>query len=76
MKGKINYFYDREADILYISKDKPHKNDISDEVDDGVIARFDSKSNEVKGLTILSFAARSKDKSQSIKLPFEINFSL
>lgn len=72
----INYFYDQEADILYLSKSKPGKKDISDEVDDGVIARFDNNTNEVKGLTILDFATRTRKTSRTIKLPFQIAFGL
>lgn len=75
-KNNLNYFYDQKADILYISKGKPSKRDVSDEVDDGVIARFDAKSQEVRGLTILDFAKRGKKTSKTIKLPFDIAFGV
>lgn len=73
-KNQLNYLYDQEADILYISKGKPSAKDISDEIEDGVVARFDPKTKEVRGLTIISFAARTKKKTTTVKLPFEISF--
>lgn len=72
----INYLYDKGADIFYITKGKPRNNDISNEVDDGVIARFDPKTKEVKGLTILSFSKRTKKNSQTLNLPFKIAFAV
>ncbi len=75
IKNKLNYFYDRDADVLYISKGKPSKSDISDEVEDGVVARFDAKTKEVRGFTILNFAARTQKKSKAVELPFELIFN-
>ena len=72
----LNYYYDQEADVLYMSKGEPSKSDDSDEISSGVIARYDSKTKEIKGLTILNFAKKSKEKSRTVKLPFEIGFSL
>lgn len=74
VKKQLNYFYDQEADILYISQGKPSKTDISDEIGDSVIARYDRKTKEIKGLTILHFAQRAKKKSTTVKLPLEITF--
>ena len=73
-KSQLNYFYDQEADVLYISKGKPQKTDDSDEVDDDVIARYNAITKEIKGLTILNFAKKSKKTARTIRLPFEIGF--
>lgn len=73
-KNQLNYFYDQEADILYISKGEPSKTDISDELEDEIVARYDAKTKQIKGLTILNFALRSKKSTRTVKLPFEINF--
>lgn len=73
-KKQLNYFYDQEADIAYISKGKPSKDDVSDEIGDGVVARYDAKTNEIKGLTILHFAARANKNSNTVRLPIEIAF--
>lgn len=74
-KNQLNYFYDQEADVLYLSKGKPSRKDISDELGDGIVARYDIDTKEIKGLTILNFAARTKKTSKTIKLPFEIAFT-
>jgi len=74
-KNQLNYLYDKEADVLYISKGKPSKTDISDELEDEIVARYDAKTRKVKGLTILNFALRTKKTSRAVKLPFEISFS-
>lgn len=74
-KSDLNYLYDQEADVLYISKGKPSKYDISDEIGDDVVARFDPKTREIRGLTIINFAARARSKARNIKLPFDIKFT-
>ena len=74
-KKQLNYLYDQEADVLYISRGKPSKTDDSDEIGDGVVARFDAKTKEIKGLTIINFAVRAKNKSTTVKLPLEITFA-
>lgn len=73
-KNQLNYLYDEEADVLYISKGKPSKTDVSDELEDEIVARYDAKTKKVKGLTILNFALRTKKTSRTVKLPFEIFF--
>lgn len=73
-KNQLNYYYDQEADVLYISKGKPSKKDISNEIGDGVVARYDEKKKEINGLTILNFAQRTKRSSKAIALPLEIAF--
>lgn len=74
-KNQFNYLYDRDADVLYISKGKPSKNDFSDEIEDGVVARFDPNTKEIRGFTVLNFAARSQKKSEVLNLPFELTFN-
>lgn len=76
MKAKISYFYDKEADVFYISKGQPRKSDVSDEVDSGVVARFDKKTKAVRGLTILNFSKRTKESSEVLNLPFDVSFAV
>ena len=40
MKAKLIFQYDRDADILYISKRHPYPEQESEEVSDGVVARL------------------------------------
>lgn len=73
MKNKdfLKYFIDTEADILYFSKGKSSKKDISKEISNGIIGRFDSKTKKLRGFTILNFSKRPKT-----ELPISVDFSL
>lgn len=55
--NKLVVDYDKEADVLYISFDKPQKADDSIQGADGIIRR--KKAGKVVGLTILN-ASRFK----------------
>lgn len=57
-KEKIDWDYDEEADVLYLSINKPRKA-IGIDAGDGLIVRFDEQKNEIVGLTIIGFKERS-----------------
>jgi len=57
---KIDFDYDEEADVLYISFGKPREAKDSVEVEDGIIYRI--VDNEVVGITITNFKARALKK--------------
>ena len=71
-KNLFSVFYDKEADILYISHGKPSSRDESIEMEDEVVVRKDPKTGEVRGLTILHFLRRSLGRSSYITLPFQV----
>ena len=73
MKNKkiLQYLIDEEADVLYFTQGQPSAKDISREISDGVIGRFNPNTKELKGFTILNFSKRSKS-----KLPISVDFSL
>ncbi len=54
MAQGLNFDFDREADVLYVSLGRPRRA-ISREVGDDVLVRFDLKTNRVVGFTILNF---------------------
>jgi uncharacterized protein YuzE len=56
-KDKINWDYDEEADVLYISMGSP-KPSMSADIGDGVVVRYDEKKNEVTGLTLTGLKSR------------------
>lgn len=58
MAEKLSFQYDREADILYISKRPPYKDQESEELGDEVVARLNPHTGEVEGLEILFFSTR------------------
>lgn len=57
-KEKLNWEYDEEADVLYISTGRPTKA-LGLDVGEGVIVRYDEKTGEVIGLTIVGVKQRS-----------------
>ena len=54
---KIDWEYDEEGDVLYLSIGRPRKATAVD-IGQGVIVRYDEKKKEVVGLTVLG--VRSK----------------
>jgi uncharacterized protein YuzE len=58
MDAKLTFDYDREADILYITRREPYPEQESEEVGDDVVARLNPATGEVEGLEILFFSAR------------------
>ena len=57
---KIDFDYDEEADVLYISFGKPKEAQDTIEVEHGVIYRI--ADNEVVGITITDFKTRTLKK--------------
>lgn len=57
-KEKLNWEYDEEADVLYISTGEPTKA-LGLDVGEGVIVRYNEKTEEVVGLTIIGVKQRS-----------------
>jgi uncharacterized protein YuzE len=58
MDAKLTFKYDRDADILYISKLPPYAEQESEEIGDDVIARLNARTREVEGLEVLFFSTR------------------
>ena len=56
-RANINWDYDEEADVLYLSVGEP-RSAIGIDIGDGVIVRFDETRNKVVGLTVLGLRAR------------------
>ncbi len=57
-KPSLNWEYDEEADVLYISVGKP-RSAVGVDIGEGVVVRYDEKKKEVVGLTIIGFRART-----------------
>ncbi len=54
----LDWEYDEEADVLYISVGKP-KPAVGADIGEGVIVRYDEKEKEVVGITIRGFRERT-----------------
>ena len=52
---QFKFAYDREADVLYLFKDRPQRGR-SAEIDEDFILRLHPKTGEVMGLTIVDFS--------------------
>jgi uncharacterized protein YuzE len=50
--------YDREADILYISKRPPYPEQETEELGDEVMARMNPDTGEIENLEVLFFSTR------------------
>ena len=72
-KNTLHFLYDKEADVLYVSKGKPSKLDISDEEKKEIVVRRDPTTYEVKGLTIINFSKKASNKDFAVKLPADIS---
>lgn len=64
--------YDKNDDILYVTRGGLTKEDTSEELGDDVIIWKNKKTQEVNGFTVLNFSKRSSKKSTNINLPFEV----
>lgn len=75
METKLSFEYDREADILYISKCSPYPEQESQEIDDEVIARLNPKTGAVENLEVLFFSTRLL-RSNLLELPITADLHL
>ena len=55
--GSLQWDYDEEADVLYLSIDAP-KPAVGVDIGDGVVVRYDNQKNEVVGITLLGLRER------------------
>lgn len=71
---KLYYYYDKQADVFYLSQGKPSKKLVSQETSDDVILRLDPRTKKIKGFTILNFSRRNKSHT-ALSLPIELNLT-
>ena len=72
-KQALNIYYDKGADVLYVSSGKPSGRDETVETEDEIVVRKNPKTGEVKGFTISHFLKRGV-KEPTITLPFQFSF--
>lgn len=65
---KVSISYDKEADVVYLSFNKPSAAE-GEEIEEGVFARYDPKTKELVGLTILNFSKKFALKPTEIAVP-------
>ena len=75
MAQRLNFFFDGEGDILYLSVGKPRPA-IAREVGDDIIVRVDPKSHRVVGCTILNLTKRFGRMKKAEPLPLAADLLL
>jgi len=75
MDAKLTLHYDRDADILHISKRPPYPEQESEELGDGVVARINPATGEVENLEILFFSVRLRQ-GDAFDLPVAADLKL
>jgi uncharacterized protein YuzE len=58
MADKLSFQYDREGDILYISKRAPYPEQETEELGDDVVARLNPTTGEIENVEVLFFSTR------------------
>ena len=61
----LNWSYDAEADVLYVTLGRPREA-IGVDVGDGTILRYDDKSHEVVGITFVGLQSRLLNEISSV----------
>jgi len=72
---KLVVDYDQEGDILHIDTRAPYLEQDSDEVADGVIARFNPETKAIENLEILFYSSRMFQKKH-FDLPIQADLHL
>ena len=75
MAKRLTFFFDRDADILYLSVGKPRPA-ISREVGEDILVRVDPTSRRVVGCTILNLTKRFGKMKVAEPLPLTGEFTL
>ena len=72
-KDGMKIFYDREADVLYVTRGKPEYTDYVEHSDD-VILRLDPETKQLIGFTIIDFSQHFAKQESDTTLPFDVDF--
>ncbi len=73
MDDQLNFLYDREADVLYVSKGHPEYTDYQEL--DNLILRLDPRTKEIVGFTIIDFEGRFAQEHTPVTIPLKATFA-
>jgi uncharacterized protein YuzE len=73
MDEQLNFLYDREADVLYVSKGHPDYTDYQEL--DNLILRLDPRTKEIVGFTIIDFEGRFAQNQTPVTIPLKATFA-
>lgn len=74
MEEKLNFYFDKEGDVLDISVGEPKKA-ISEEISEDFFVRKDMKTNKIVGFMILNFEKRFSKLGKKESIPIKAVFS-
>ena len=72
-KENINWEYDEEADVLYLSFSEP-QSALGLDIGNGIIVRYNEKTNDILGITIINFRERMINELRSRKKDTLLDF--
>ena len=75
MDEMTTMFYDREADVLYITIGEP-KEAISRELENDVLLRVHPETGVVVGMTVLNFISRFSDLAKEQPIPVHMTLQV
>jgi len=67
MERKILIAYDKDADVVYITFADVKAE--AEEIDNGIFARYDPKTKELVGFTIINFSRKFAKRPKEITIP-------
>ena len=73
MDKQLNFLYDQEADVLYVSLGKPEFTDYV-ELGNNLILRLDPETKDVVGFTVIDFVRQAKHQDLPLRLPLQATF--
>ncbi len=68
MQKKISISYDKEADVMYLNFDEQVEA-VGEEIEEGVFARYNPKTDELAGLTIVNFSKKFGVEPRDVAIP-------
>lgn len=68
MEKKISISYDKDVDTMYLSFGNP-TNAVSEEIENGIFARFDPDTEELLGFTVINFLKKFGLQPKEISIP-------
>lgn len=74
-KDKLEILYDREADVLSVTKGTPKYTDYIEYTED-IILRFHPETKQLVGFTLIDFSEHFAKAGSGTGLPFTVNFQM
>ncbi|RKU39592.1 hypothetical protein C6496_00340 [Candidatus Poribacteria bacterium] len=72
---RLKIVYDREADVLYVTKGTPEHTDYVEYTEE-VILRFHPETKQLVGFTLIDFSKHFAKAVPDIGLPFTVDFQM